>query len=151
VNYYQIFNKATYAASKRFLLDFSLALLKEMREGGATVTVLCPAGMPTTPECIDGIEVQGLMGQLTTQNIGTVAAKTLDAALRGRALVIPGLLNQLLQTAGSLVPPTGLANVTMIQPIKKARGKGLIKEVSLVAKKNQPRPRTPRPPLQQGG
>ena len=44
-----------------------------------------------------------------------------------------------------------LANVTMIQPIKKARGKGLIKEVSLVAKKNQPRPRTPRPPLQQGG
>ena len=101
--------KATYAASKRFLVDFSLALREELRGRGATVTVLCPAGMPTTPDCIDGIEVQGLMGQITTQNIGTVAAKTLDAALRGRPLVIPGLINQLLQMAGSLVPPIGLA------------------------------------------
>jgi uncharacterized protein len=103
--------KATYAASKRFLVDFSLALREELRGRGATVTVLCPAGMPTTPECIGGIEVQGLMGQLTTQNIGSVVAKTLDAALRGRALVIPGLMNQLLQMAGSLVPPAGLATL----------------------------------------
>jgi uncharacterized protein len=103
--------KATYAASKRFLVDFSLALRDEVRGRGATVTVLCPAGMPTTPGCIEGIQVQGLMGELTTQNIGTVAAKTLDSALRGRSIIIPGFLNQLLQMAGSLVPPSGLANL----------------------------------------
>jgi short-subunit dehydrogenase len=103
--------KATYAASKRFLVDFSLALGDEVRSRGATVTVLCPAGMPTTPECIQGIQVQGLMGQLTTQNIGTVAAKTLDGALRGRPIIIPGFLNQVLQAAGSLVPPIRLANM----------------------------------------
>ena len=103
--------KATYAASKRFLVDFSLALRDEVRGRGATVTVLCPAGMPTTPGCIEGIQVQGLMGELTTQNIGTVAAKTLDSALRGRSIIIPGFLNQLLQLAGSLVPPIGLANL----------------------------------------
>ena len=33
--------------SKRFLLDFSLALREEVRSLNATVTVLCPAGMPT--------------------------------------------------------------------------------------------------------
>jgi len=103
--------KATYAASKRFLVDFSLALRDEVRGRGASVTVLCPAGMPTTPGCISGIEVQGLMGQLTTQNIGTVASRTLDAALRGRPVVIPGFLNQILQFAGSLVPPVSLANL----------------------------------------
>ncbi len=103
--------KATYAASKRFLVDFSLALRDEVRGRGATVTVLCPAGMPTTPGCIEGIDVQGLMGQLTTQNIGTVAAKTLDGALQGRPVIIPGLLNQVLHAAGSLVPPTRLANM----------------------------------------
>jgi uncharacterized protein len=103
--------KATYAASKRFLVDFSLALRDEVRNQGATVTVLCPAGMPTTPECIHGIEVQGLMGQLTTQDIGTVAARTLDLAMRGRAVVIPGTINQFLQFAGSLVPPISLANL----------------------------------------
>jgi len=103
--------KATYAASKRFLLDFSLALREEVRPLGATVTVLCPAGLPTTPECIRAIEAQGLMGQLTTQNTGAVAAETLDAALRGRAVVIPGALNQVLRGLGSLVPPRLVARL----------------------------------------
>jgi uncharacterized protein len=101
--------KATYAASKRFLLDFSLALREEVRELGATVTVLCPAGLPTTRECIDAIEAQGWMGQVTTQNTGTVAAHTLDCALKGRSIVIPGLLNGLLRVVGGLLPPTWIA------------------------------------------
>src|SRR5512135_3466072 len=96
--------KATYAASKRFLLDFSLALREEVRPLGATVTVLCPAGLPTTPEVVKAIEVQGWWGQVTTQNIGGVAARTLDCALAGRAMVIPGLANRILQVLGSLAP-----------------------------------------------
>jgi uncharacterized protein len=96
--------KATYAASKRFLMDFSLALRNELRDTGATVTVLCPAGMPTTQECIRAIDAQGFLGQLTTQNIGSVANQTLDAALLGKAMVIPGGVNRLIQTAGALIP-----------------------------------------------
>ena len=101
--------KATYAASKRFLLDWFLALRDEVRAQGGTVTALCPAGLATTPECIESIESQGLMGQLTTLDIGRVAAKTVDAALRGQAIVIPGLLNQALRYLGGLVPATGVA------------------------------------------
>jgi len=101
--------KATYAASKRFLLDFSLALREEVRPLGATATVLCPAGLPTTHECIEAIEAQGWMGQVTTQNIGSVASDTLDAALAGRAIHIPGMANRVLQSLGSLVPPTLVA------------------------------------------
>ena len=103
--FYPMPYKATYAASKAFLLDFSLALGEELAEQGVTVTALCPAGLPTTQECIAAIEAQGLMGQLTTQNIGAVAAGTLDAALAGRSLYIPGLLNRLLKVLGGLVPP----------------------------------------------
>jgi len=101
--------KATYAASKRFLLDFSLALAEELREQGVTVTAVCPAGMPTTPECVAAIEAQGLLGQLTTQNTGTVAAAALDAALKGQAVVVPGRLNRALRVLGSLVPPALVA------------------------------------------
>jgi short-subunit dehydrogenase len=103
--------KATYAASKRFLLDFSLALRDELREHGATVTVLCPAGMPTTPGCIEAIASQGIFGQLTTMDIGTVASKTIEHALRGRAVYIPGVLNQFIQMAGSLIPSISLAGL----------------------------------------
>ncbi len=96
--------KATYAASKRFLLDFSLALREEVRPLNVFVTVLCPAGMPTNTECIQAIEAQGWAGQITTMDTGRVANQTLNAALRGKAVVIPGAINRVIQSIGSLVP-----------------------------------------------
>ena len=107
--------KATYAASKRFLLDFSLALRNELREQNVTVTVLCPAGLPTTAELIEAIEAQGLMGHLTTEDIGKVAHETIEAALHGRALVIPGFLNQAIKWLGGLIPPASLAELVGIR------------------------------------
>jgi short-subunit dehydrogenase len=96
--------KATYAASKRFMLDLSLALREERREQDVTVTALCPAGMPTTPECIAAIEAQGLMGYLTTVNTGAVASLALDASERGQAVIVPGALNRALRWASALAP-----------------------------------------------
>jgi uncharacterized protein len=103
--------KATYAASKRFLLDFSLALCEEVRPLGATVTVLCPAGMPTSAENVEAIQAQGWLGQLSTQNVGAVAAHTLDAALKGQAVVIPGLINHIVRALGWLAPARLVASV----------------------------------------
>jgi short-subunit dehydrogenase len=107
--YYPMPIKATYAASKRFLLDFSLALREELGPMGVTVTALCPAGLPTTPECIRAIEAQGLLGQLTTQDVGAVAAITIDAALRGKTVVIPGWINQAINIIGGIIPPQWIA------------------------------------------
>jgi short-subunit dehydrogenase len=103
--------KATYAASKRFLLDFSLALREEVRPLGVSVTALCPAGMPTNEECRKSIESQGLAGQLTTLDVGRVANQTLNAALAGKAVVIPGEVNRWLQRLGGLVPRTWLTHL----------------------------------------
>ena len=102
--------KATYAASKRFILDFSLALRNELRDQNVTVTALCPAGLPTTDTCIAAIESQGIMGQLTTEDIGKVAHQTIDASLRGKAVVIPGFLNRVIRWLGGLVPPAAVAD-----------------------------------------
>jgi uncharacterized protein len=103
--------KAVYAASKRFLLDFSLALNQELRASDVTVTALCPAGMPTNESCIRGINAQGLMGQITTVNVGTVAAQTIDYALAGRSVYIPGALNRLLRIVGMLFPAPVMASM----------------------------------------
>jgi short-subunit dehydrogenase len=101
--------KATYAASKRFLLDFSLALREELRDLGISVTALCPAGMPTTPECIAGIQAQGWMGQLTTYDVGAVANAALESALAGRAVCIPGAANRALSALSRLAPASWAA------------------------------------------
>ncbi len=103
--------KAVYAASKRFLLDWSLALRQELRPSNVTVTVLCPAGMRTHAACIRAIAAQGVMGEVTTLDVGFIAARTLDHALAGRAIYIPGLVNRALRALGGLVPPPRAASL----------------------------------------
>lgn len=107
--------KATYAASKRFLLDFSLALREEVKEIGASVTILCPAGLPTTPETIRSIESQGLMGTLTTCEVDEVAVQTLNAAMKGIAIVIPGWINRVLRLLGGLFPASWMAKLISLR------------------------------------
>ncbi len=110
-SFYPMLIKATYAAYKRFLLDFSLAIREELRRKGCTVTVLCPAGMPTNPPCIHAIDIQGFMGRITTKNVGYVAAKTIDYALKGRPVYIPGLVNKILGIISRFVPSTTAARL----------------------------------------
>lgn len=107
-SFYPMPTKATYAASKRFLLDFFMALREEVR-GFGTVTILCPAGMPTTAECISKIGSQGLMGRITTCDVSFAAVRAIEEALKGHCVYIPGAVNRLLRFAGGLMPRQALA------------------------------------------
>jgi short-subunit dehydrogenase len=109
--YYPMPVKAIYASSKRFLVDFSRALGEELRTRDISVTAVCPAGMPTTPECIKAIEAQGFAGRITTCNVGFVASGAIDKALRGKPVYIPGIMNRLLKTLGGLVPSFMVARI----------------------------------------
>ncbi len=103
--------KASYAASKRFLLDFSYALGRELKSEDATVLALCPGGLPTTREALNGIEAQGFWGEATTNRLEKVARKTVSRALRGRKLYVPGALNRAFSIAARIVPPSLLAGL----------------------------------------
>lgn len=96
--------KAAYAASKRFLLDFSLALRHELLPENVYVTTLCPAGLATTDHAMSGIAAQGFLGSATSNNLEKVTRKTINMNLRGGFLYIPGMLNKALYFIGSLIP-----------------------------------------------
>ena len=108
---YPIPLKATYAASKRFLLDFSIALGQEMRHLGVHVLSLCPGGLATTHEAISGIRAQGLWGQVTTNRLEAVAHRTVSRVLRGRRTYFPGMLNRTFSILGPLLPRTMIARM----------------------------------------
>lgn len=103
--------KATYAASKRFLLDFATSLRQELKDQNANVLVLCPAGMVTTRENVEAIEAQGFWGDVTTNPLEVVARKTLDRALAGKASYIPGGLNRVLSALGKIIPRAWVAEI----------------------------------------
>ena len=79
--------KATYAASKRFLLDFATSLRQELKDEDVNVLTLCPAGMVTTQEAMNGIKAQGIWGNVTTCPLESVARNTIERAQDGNAFM----------------------------------------------------------------
>ncbi|MCB2202551.1 SDR family NAD(P)-dependent oxidoreductase [bacterium] len=101
--------KAVYAASKRFLLDFSRAMNQELRSEDIHVLALCPAGLATKTETIHSIESQGWIGQVTTMQTGSVVAQTINHARMGRSVFIPGWVNRVIRSVSAVLPSDWIA------------------------------------------
>ena len=119
--------KATYAASKRFLLDFAFALRLELKPQNVKVLSLCPGGLATTQEAMQGIAAQGVFGKLTTNKLESVAYHTMEKALRGKSIYVPGLLNRALSFLGKIIPRSWAAAV-VYRRWSKAQRKWLVNE-----------------------
>lgn len=100
--------KATYSSAKRFLVNFTLALREEM-QGYGTAIILCPAGLPTHAESLGKANAQGFWGRATMMETNLVARRTMDLALRGKAVYVPGILNRLLAGLGTVLYSEGVA------------------------------------------
>ena len=102
--FYSMPLKAMYAASKRAIIQFSLAVREEIKDRGGHVLALCPAGLRTMPEVIASIDSQGVIGDLTTIDTGEVAYKTIKRAMRNKAKYVPGAINMIIVMISMLVP-----------------------------------------------
>lgn len=105
--------KATYAASKRFLLDFATSLRQELKSEDVNVLTLCPGGMVTTQETMRSIKAQDFWGDATTNPLEGVARNTIDRALAGKSINVPGKLNQILSFLGKVIPRSWAAAVNL--------------------------------------
>ncbi len=103
--------KALYSASKRAIIQFSLAVREEIREKGGNILALCPAGLMTNSKVIKKIEAQGLMGRLTTIDLGKVVSKTIDKVKKGRPIYVPGAINVLINSLSRLFSETTKAKL----------------------------------------
>ncbi len=103
--------KATYAASKRFLLDIAVALGAELKKENVNVLALCPGGLATTREAMEGIAAQGFWGGATTNPLERVSKQTIDRLERCGGVFIPGALNRTLTFFGNLLPRKVVAAV----------------------------------------
>lgn len=88
---------AVYYATKAYVLSFSEALANELRGTGVTSTCLCPG--PTSTGFNERAKL-GNGGLLSKKSVmmeaAAVARRGYDGMMKGRRLVIPGLLNKVL-------------------------------------------------------
>jgi short-subunit dehydrogenase len=94
---------AVYYASKAFVLSFSEALAHELAGTGVTVTAVCPG-----PTLTGFQEAAGLEGRtiptpvlVSVERVGAVAYRGI---MRGKRVVVPGLVNRVLAVGARFGP-----------------------------------------------
>ena len=97
---------ATYAATKAYLLSLSESLSEELAGTGVTMTALCPGVTQTRMK--EDIErsnprLPSLPG-IAVADAEAVAAEGYEACMRGEAVRVPGLVNQIATLSGRALP-----------------------------------------------
>ena len=105
---------ATYYATKAFVLSFSAALSEELSGTGVTVTTLCPGPTGTEFAKRAGIENTRMFHEKFAQTMDgkTVAMAGFKGMMRGKRIVIPGLMNRLGSIIVKFIPIGVITKIT---------------------------------------
>jgi len=87
---------AVYYATKAYVISFSEALAEELRGSGVSVTVLCPGPTITEFQSVAHMESTRLFRMPGVMDAVSVARAGYAGLMRGKRMVVPGLLNQVL-------------------------------------------------------
>ena len=93
--YQSVPSMALYAASKAFVRNFSEGLHDEHRGTSLSVTCICPGGTDTAFHAASGGGGYSWIANASTKSAEFVAHATIQAMLRGKRTVVPGLFNKL--------------------------------------------------------
>lgn len=96
---------ALYYASKAFVYSFSCALAEEVSGSGVTVTALCPGLTRSQFHARAGLKRPGGILMMEADKVARIGYRAL---MRGKPIVIAGVLNKL-ASAGAKAAPTRLA------------------------------------------
>lgn len=102
---------ASYAASKSALITFSQSLHHELRPRGITVTCICAGYTRTDLQRRAAVDASALPGALWTSP-EYVARRALRGSDRGRAMVVPGLLNTISAVTMRLMPRRSATSIS---------------------------------------
>ena len=94
---------AVYCATKAYVLSYSRALHKELRNKGVSVTALCPGYVSTGFQEVAGMKLSK-MEKMTTVPPNKVAEIAIRSMRKGRREVMPGIVNKPLPLVTRITP-----------------------------------------------
>lgn len=96
--------KTVYTASKNFVYAFSLALGQELKFSNIHVSVVCPGPVLTNVEGLSRMNAHGTRSKLLMMYPEKVAQIAVNGMLKGRQVIVPGMINGVFFKLGSLLP-----------------------------------------------
>ena len=107
---------AVYFATKAYVLSFSEALHEEVKRHGVVVSALCPGPTATEFGEVAGFGPSNLLSKVSADSPSVVRAG-LAGLERGKAVIIPGLMNKSTAQAHRLFPRSWVRKVAaMLKP-----------------------------------
>ncbi len=103
--------QAVYAASKAYVLNFSIALHEELSPYGVTVTSLCPGITDTNMSRSVNASEKILNNKLITQSRKEVATVGYKAMIKGKPVAISGSFNKLNVNIANALPKSWVAKI----------------------------------------
>lgn len=104
-------NMAVYYAGKAYVISFSEALAEEVRGTGVTVTVLCPGATATGFQVRAAVESTPLF-KFPMAKADAVAKAGIDGMMRGKSVVVPGMMNKLVAILPKITPRRLLVKIS---------------------------------------
>jgi len=96
--------KAVYTGTKNFIYAFSLAIAQELKFSNIRVSVVCPGPVLTNADGLARINAHGRRSKLLMMYPDKVARVAIDGLLRGRQVIVPGVLSSIFFKLGSILP-----------------------------------------------
>ena len=102
--FYALPNKSIYSGSKAFVGLFTLSLRMEVAKRGVSVSLLCPGGILSNVEKYWIWKNGGQLVKWSYLHPDTVASIALERTIKGRAIIMPGFYNRLLNRLTAWIP-----------------------------------------------
>jgi len=99
---------AVYYASKSYVLNFSIAARRELRDSGIIISLFCPGPTRTPFHAKAGLSASRPVRMMEPHK---AAEHCYKAFIKGKAVIIPGLRNKILVSAGKILPRRLLLNI----------------------------------------
>jgi hypothetical protein len=112
---------AVYYASKAYVLSFSEAVSRELKNTGVTVTAVCPGPTNTEFNKKANFGTSGFIFNKHSASAKSVAVFSYKKMKKGKAVAVPGFFNKIASVGVRLLPKRIVRN--MVYWLQKKRSK----------------------------
>ncbi len=114
-SFFYLPKKQVYGGTKAYLLTFSRSLRRELRPENISVSIVCPGGMNTTAALTYQNRTGSWGSRMSIMNPEDAAKFAIDGMLKGKEIIVPGLLNRFFMFLNGILPKPVKDKITAIE------------------------------------
>ncbi|MDF1517318.1 MAG: SDR family NAD(P)-dependent oxidoreductase [Lutibacter sp.] len=103
-SYFYLPKKQVYGGTKAYLLSFSKSLRRELKPDKISVSIVCPGGLNTTPSLTYQNRTGSWGSRMSIMNPEDAAKLAIDGMLKGKEVIVPGIVNKFYMLLNSILP-----------------------------------------------